>query len=207
MQIRSVGYGLISFALFCSKYENLKCCCKWDKNLSEFKLCAQFGLGWLGPDQFSFVVDYVPKTGNAVAAPTSNQDQRAESAGREVVFLHLTYKGKKEAVQKKNRKCLYIPQHLKCAAPSQIETIDHNPLKSLTRMLHSYILRLRVLSTRKSAVKKISLNSSKLTRCNFFSHSKPSTTIWGDFFQGGCNLTFLPDHPRTFLEYKLFTIN
>ena len=52
-----------------------------DKNLSGFKLCAQFGLGWLGPDQFSFVVDYVPKTGNAVAASTSNQDQQPESAG------------------------------------------------------------------------------------------------------------------------------
>ena len=67
----------------------------------------------MGPDQFSFVVDYVPKTGNAVAAPTSNQDQGPESAGSGGFFLHLTSKESNNPAKKGNNH-----QSFNCATPT-----------------------------------------------------------------------------------------
>ena len=76
----------------------------------------------MGPDQFSFVVDYLPKTGNAVAGPTSNQDHRPESAGPGACILTS---GEERSCYKRNRKCLYIPQNINCAAPTSNQ--DHWP--------------------------------------------------------------------------------
>ena len=114
--------------------ESWKCRCKRDKNIFRIKLCAQFGLSWLGPDQFSFVVDYLPKTGNAVAVPTSNQDQRPESAG--LGGCILTSKERKKLLRKKQKKFLYSSKFIPCSSFS-IKTIGHNLWEPFPRSLHS----------------------------------------------------------------------
>ena len=100
MQIRSVGYGLISFAHFCSKYENLKCCCKGTKISLDLNFARNLdSVDWvLISSPLWLITSQRREMPLQLLLPikTSSQNLRAW----EVLFLHLTSKESKNLATK-----------------------------------------------------------------------------------------------------------